>query len=34
MTSIEEKFAKLGIEHAPGQEARQGPATQAGTLRG
>jgi aspartate/methionine/tyrosine aminotransferase len=34
MTSIEEKFAKLGIEHAPGQEVRQGPVTQTATFRG
>jgi aspartate/methionine/tyrosine aminotransferase len=32
--TIEEKFAKLGIEHAPGQEGRQSGASTAETLRG
>lgn len=27
MTLIEEKFARLGTEHAPGQEVRRGPGT-------
>ncbi|MEO7360135.1 MAG: pyridoxal phosphate-dependent aminotransferase [Gemmatimonadaceae bacterium] len=34
MLTITEKFAKLGTEHAPGQEGRQDAATQGATLRG
>jgi aspartate/methionine/tyrosine aminotransferase len=34
LTSIEEKYAKLGIEHAPGQEGRQGTASADETLHG
>jgi aspartate/methionine/tyrosine aminotransferase len=37
MSSIEQKFAKLGTDHAPGQEVRQGPQTSDAsdtTLRG
>lgn len=37
MSSIEQKFAKLGTDHAPGQEVRQGPVTNDAsdaTLRG
>ncbi|MEP6765118.1 MAG: pyridoxal phosphate-dependent aminotransferase [Gemmatimonadaceae bacterium] len=34
MLTINEKFAKLGTEHAPGQEVRQGDATQDAELRG
>lgn len=38
MTAIQEKFARLGIEHAPGQEARQGRsqalALREGTIAG
>lgn len=33
MSSIEQKFAKLGTDHAPGQEVRQGRASETG-LRG
>lgn len=34
MSSIEEKFAKLGTDHAPGQEVRQRAATVDAELRG
>ena len=34
MSLIEEKFAKLGTDHAPGQESRQRPAAADATLRG
>jgi aspartate/methionine/tyrosine aminotransferase len=34
MSLIEEKFAKLGTDHAPGQEVRQGGAGPDGQLRG
>ncbi len=34
MNSIEERFAKLGTEHAPGQEVRQGVAVADCVLRG
>ncbi len=34
MTLIEEKFAKLGTDHAPGQEVRQGGGTADADLRG
>jgi aspartate/methionine/tyrosine aminotransferase len=34
MATIIERFAKLGTDHAPGQEVRQGPAAQDAGLRG
>ena len=34
MSLIEEKFAKLGTDHAPGQEVRQGGGTPDAQLRG
>ncbi len=34
MNSIEEKFAKLGTDHAPGQEVRQGDGAPDAILRG
>lgn len=34
MTAIEEKFAKLGTDHAPGQEVRQDAAGQDAAFRG
>ena len=34
MLTITEKFAKLGTDHAPGQEVRQGDALQSASLRG
>lgn len=34
MNAIEEKYAKLGTDHAPGQEVRQGDGTPDGMLRG
>lgn len=34
MNAIEEKFAKLGTDHAPGQEARQGAAAPDEAFRG
>ena len=34
MSSIEERFAKLGTDHAPGQEVRQGDSSTGGQLRG
>jgi len=34
MSLIEEKFAKLGTDHAPGQEVRQGDGIPDATLRG
>ena len=34
MTSLETKFAKLGTDHAPGQEVRQGDRGTAGPLKG
>jgi aspartate/methionine/tyrosine aminotransferase len=34
MTSIEDKFAKLGTDHAPGQEVRQGHQASENALRG
>ncbi|MEP6835643.1 MAG: pyridoxal phosphate-dependent aminotransferase [Gemmatimonas sp.] len=34
MLTINEKFAKLGTDHAPGQEIRHGQATQDANLRG
>lgn len=34
MTSLESKFAKLGTEHAPGQEVRQGDRATGGPLKG
>lgn len=34
MLTITEKFAKLGTDHAPGQEVRQGRAAQNANLRG
>ena len=34
MSLIEEKFAKLGTDHAPGQEVRQGGGISDATLRG
>lgn len=34
MPTITEKFAKLGTDHAPGQEVRQGKADQDANLRG
>jgi aspartate/methionine/tyrosine aminotransferase len=34
MSSIEQKFAKLGTDHAPGQEVRQGHDTTDSALRG
>lgn len=34
MSSIEQKFAKLGTDHAPGQEVRQGAMTDAGADTG
>jgi aspartate/methionine/tyrosine aminotransferase len=34
MSSIEQKFAKLGTDHAPGQEVRQGEAASDMPLRG
>jgi aspartate/methionine/tyrosine aminotransferase len=34
MSSIEQKFAKLGTDHAPGQEVRQGGAASDTALRG
>jgi aspartate/methionine/tyrosine aminotransferase len=34
MPSLEAKFAKLGTDHAPGQEVRQGEAPPAARLRG
>src|SRR6478736_3211752 len=34
MTSIEAKFAKLGTDHAPGQEVRQSGGRQDAELRG
>jgi aspartate/methionine/tyrosine aminotransferase len=34
MTLIEEKFAKLGTDHAPGQEVRQGADISVAVLRG
>ena len=34
MSSIETKFAKLGTDHAPGQEVRQGDRSSGGPLRG
>lgn len=34
MPSIEQKFAKLGTDHAPGQEVRQVDDASAASLRG
>ena len=34
MSTIEQKFARLGTDHAPGQEVRQGHTTTDTTLRG
>src|SRR5688572_21997144 len=34
MTSLETKFAKLGTDHAPGQEVRQGDRSTGGQFRG
>src|SRR5437867_698383 len=34
MSSIEQKFARLGTDHAPGQEVRQGDAISNTPLRG
>ena len=34
MSAIEQKFAKLGVEHAPGQEGRQRAAPADTALRG
>ena len=34
MTSIEDKFARLGTDHAPGQEVRQSCANPSAALPG